>query len=76
MNKYEVMIHINKAFGISIHVIAENNELALDKVQGMIYEKDGWVQLTDSSGASHRVIGNSIHHISVFPKPLNKQGGS
>lgn len=73
MKKYEVIVHIGKEFGMPIHVTAENNELALDKVQGMIYEKNGWVQLTDSAGVNHRVIGNSIHHISVFPKPIGMQ---
>ena len=65
LNNYIVNIHIVGNYCISIKIREENAELALNKVQGMLNVKDGWIHLDDDFGAKHRIKNESITHLSV-----------
>lgn len=69
MKEYIVQVTLDATtnFGIPIVVKAENNELALNKVQGMLYSQEGWIHLEDKEGGQHRIKGDLIKHLVIFP---------
>ena len=68
INEYIVEINLNSSYNniIPIAVREENSELALNKVQGMLNVKDGWIHLEDISGAKYRVKNEYITYLRVL----------
>lgn len=59
MNRqYIVNFHPDGPFSISVEITAENNQLALNQAQGMIFGE--WIELVDRFGTSVRIKANSI----------------
>ena len=66
----EYIVEIQMQFGfITMTVREETAELALNKVQGMLNVKDGWIHLEDSFGAKYRVKNEHISCLRVIPNP-------
>jgi hypothetical protein len=65
LNNYIINIHIVGNYCIPIKIREENAELALNKAQGILNVKDGWIHLEDDFGAKHRIKNESITHLSV-----------
>lgn len=62
---YIVEVHMNHMNWICVKVREENADLALNKVQGMIYNVDGWIHLDDDLHNKYRVKSESISHLLV-----------
>lgn len=63
--EYRVMVGLRHGFGFDILVREENAELALNKVQGMLYSEDGWTQLDSANGDKHRVRAGEVTHLAI-----------
>lgn len=70
LSNYIVNVHIIGTYCIRITIREENAELALNKAQGMLNVKDGWIHLEDDFGAKHRIKNESVTHLSVLQEAL------
>lgn len=66
MNKkyYACYVLVNNDV-ICAEVVAENSELALNKAQGAVNIKEGWVHLNSTQGDSIRIKYDAIVYIKI-----------
>lgn len=71
LNDYIVEIYLASSYNniIPIAVKEENSELALNKVQGMLNVKDGWIHLEDSLGSKYRIKNEQVAYLKVLVIP-------
>jgi len=70
-NEYIVEIYLASSYNniIPIAVKEENAELALNKVQGMLHNIDGWIHLEDNLGAKYRIKNEQVAYLRVLVMP-------
>ncbi|NCB66919.1 MAG: hypothetical protein EOM48_12250 [Bacilli bacterium] len=69
LNEYIVNLSLQNGFVVSVKVKEENAELALNKVQGTLFVKDGWIQIEDILDSKFRVRPDAILYISIQNYP-------
>lgn len=69
IGEYIVEIQLSTGFNnvIQIAVKEENSELALNKVQGMLNVKDGWIHLEDNFGTKYRIKNEHVSYLRILP---------
>ncbi|WP_413527395.1 hypothetical protein [Marinilactibacillus psychrotolerans] len=72
---YVILLHFELGLKVPVKVKAENVELAMDYVQGMIKsEEDGWVRIQDFLGTPIRFKETKLLFMSVDNQFLVKEG--